>query len=191
LAHSRLFRDQGIEITALYVIGFPGETAASVRNSVAFNRRLRPYFTLWTPLFPMPSTVAGQWHEKNSTIHSFDFDNVSPWAFRPPEPMVSTPEFPVTERKAVHFFAFLETAQYRVRLGEWPEFFRLAREFGMTRLAWRSVARKFTVVAWRNALRPPVVKLLGSPGLAIDLARWQLGRWWGQLRRRRLVRNDA
>lgn len=169
------FSKHGILIDALYVLGFPGETASSVRNSVAFNSRIRPDFTLWTPLLPLEGTRAQQWFQQNGEVLNTKVQDIDFQSYQPPEASVSTKDFPLKERRQAHFYAILRTAQYRLPMKELPHFFRLAHEMGLTREAIRSVVKKILRPQICMKMKRIICLFLARPSALLDLAKYFLG----------------
>lgn len=78
---ARHLADAGIQRSVGFVLGLPGETDATVRDSIALARRIRPerlQFTRWTPLVGSP-LGASLGADKLVGFHSRRDDQVGEW----------------------------------------------------------------------------------------------------------------
>jgi len=78
---ARLLKKAGISRSIGFVIGLPGETDETVKQSIAAAQRVRPerlQFTRWTPLHGSPLYSEGVLSQRNG-FHAREQDNVGQW----------------------------------------------------------------------------------------------------------------
>ena len=91
----QMLKDAGIEIMSQYVIGSPGETLETVKESIAFAKKIRCDYTNFYMVLPYKGTKQWKFAEECGTfvtkdIHHFHSIN--------PRIVFETPEFPYKDR---------------------------------------------------------------------------------------------
>jgi anaerobic magnesium-protoporphyrin IX monomethyl ester cyclase len=97
----RIFREAGIEVLGQFVIGSPGDTLETVKESIQFAKNSELDFVMFYSILPFKSTE--QWdyvHEYGSLFES----KIHNYHTIKPRIVFETPEFPYSDRlKAIRF----------------------------------------------------------------------------------------
>lgn len=65
----------GIDITASYILGLPGESADTIRKTIAFAKRLNTLYAQFNVIVPYPGTQVYDYAEKNGLLRNKDWNN--------------------------------------------------------------------------------------------------------------------
>lgn len=100
---ARLCRKAGILFYGLAIIGLPGETEQSVRNTVRFIKSIRPFYTQFCFMTPFPNTEAYRWFEERGFLLTKDWSRYSPLS---PEPVVRTEALSAEDLKRLRQYVY-------------------------------------------------------------------------------------
>lgn len=91
----RMLKKAGIEVLSQYVIGSPGETLETVKESIAFAKTSECDYANFYTVLPFKGTEQWDWVEKHGKFfaaHIHDFHTINPRI------VFETPEFPYSDR---------------------------------------------------------------------------------------------
>lgn len=106
-------KDAGLIVGGFFMIGNPGDTFETVKDSVAFMKKLElnggAYFGM---LVPYPGTEIYDWISKNGRWLIKDVDKWSPHLTDKPQPIFETDDFPAEERVEAFGYAYRELLRF-------------------------------------------------------------------------------
>ncbi len=109
----------GIRNSVNFIIGHPGETYETARQSISFAKSLPTNFVNFYNLVPYPGTALMEWVEQNTTILVSPDSYLAHVSYRDTSPIFETSEFTKHERTEVlkEGFALYERTVLQHRLG--------------------------------------------------------------------------
>lgn len=91
----RIFKDAGIEVLGQFVIGSPGDTLASVRQSIAFAKQSELDFVMFYAILPFKTTKQWDYVQKEGRLYH---DKIHDFHAIHPRIVFDTPEFSYEDR---------------------------------------------------------------------------------------------
>jgi radical SAM superfamily enzyme YgiQ (UPF0313 family) len=100
---AKLCRKSGILFYGLAIIGLPGETKESVKNTVKFIKSIRPFYTQFCFSTPFPNTEIYKYYEEKGFLLTKDWKRYSPLS---PDPVVRTEALSAEELKEMRQYVY-------------------------------------------------------------------------------------
>ena len=123
----------GVRVLMYFTLGLPGETAVTIKNSIAFAKRMKPDFVTFGLVVPTPGTrfydylVEHQYIDRRRPLSSFDPNAVPPFDY---------PGLPATTLRSMtmqgyrtFYFRPAYVIQRVIKLRNFPELMRNAKNF--------------------------------------------------------------
>jgi anaerobic magnesium-protoporphyrin IX monomethyl ester cyclase len=73
----------GILFYGLAIVGLPGETEASVEDTISFIREIQPFYTQFSFCVPFPNTDTFQWYKEKGLLLTEDWSRYFPLDEKP------------------------------------------------------------------------------------------------------------
>jgi anaerobic magnesium-protoporphyrin IX monomethyl ester cyclase len=92
----------GIAAYAMFVLGLPGETKATLKNTFKFVNKINPDYAQYCVAVPFPNTPFFDEYHKNGWITNYDWTKYNPLGHS----VISTPEITARELNNYHFHGY-------------------------------------------------------------------------------------
>ncbi|MBC8412515.1 radical SAM protein [bacterium] len=125
----------GIYPMCLFMVGNPGDTLETVRETIRFVKKNRLYLVAFNMALPYPKTDLWDYVEREGTFHQKDYTNFHHYSEKP---IFETPDFTSAERsEAFRLVQRLERIQ-RIKFEIWRKFM-LIRRGDFSAITWKRV----------------------------------------------------
>lgn len=134
----RLTKKAGIATYVMMVLGLPGETKETVKDTFEFIDKIKPDYAQYCTAIPFPNTPFFDEYKKRGWIKTFDWQKYNPLSA---DPVISTPEISQKELKDFRYFGY---RKFLLR----PIF--LLRKLSLSDWSWNLVGAKFVLRRIKN-----------------------------------------
>jgi len=100
---ARLCRKAGILFYGMAIIGLPGETKQSIKNTIKFIKSIKPFYTQFCFATPFPNTEIYKYFEEHGYLLTKDWKRYSPLSS---EPVIRTEELSQEDLKKMRQYVY-------------------------------------------------------------------------------------
>jgi len=117
----KLTHEAGIKTTASFIVGYPGETEDTITQSLAFAKKLQPFWAGFSRLTPFPGTEAAEIAKSNGHLLESDYR-----VYRPDKVLIRTKALDASEIEV-----------WAKRLDGWTKAVKIGRLLANPAMAWQ------------------------------------------------------